>query len=57
MEQLQQLILDTLERYGSISDTRALIDEDGKMFKGSDGQMAVQSALSSLESRQVRPLD
>ena len=53
MEQLQQFVLNTLEQTGSISDTRTLSDESGKDFKGADGQMAIQSALSSLESRQV----
>jgi hypothetical protein len=53
MEQLQQLVLNRLEERGSISDTRTLIDEHGQDFKSAEGQLAIQSALSSLESRQV----
>jgi hypothetical protein len=54
MEQLQQLILNTLEEKGSIADTRTLGDRDDQGFKTSESQMAVQAALSSLESRHVR---
>jgi hypothetical protein len=53
-EQIQQVILNSLDKRGSISDTRTLIDENGQGFESSESQMAIQSALSSLESRQVR---
>lgn len=56
MEHLQQLILNVLAQDGSIVDSRNLTDpNNGQQFKTAESQVALQAALSSLESRNVGP--
>lgn len=56
-EQLQQLILDTLNSNVSIPDTRALtIPGDAAPATSQDAQLAIQGALNSLLSKEARPI-
>jgi hypothetical protein len=56
-ESLQQLILDTLNNSGEISDTRHLtIPGQSSSADSHDAQITILGALNSLLSREVRPI-
>jgi phenylalanyl-tRNA synthetase alpha chain len=56
-ESLQQLVLDTLESSGKISDTRNLTIPGQTSPAGSqDAQITILGALNSLFAREVRPI-
>lgn len=53
-EALQQLVLDSLDAHGSISDTRTLvIPGSSQPATSNDAQITILGALNSLDSRQV----
>jgi hypothetical protein len=54
-ESLQQLILETLDKSGTIDDTRTInIPDDGGPALSNDAQITILGALNSLASRDVR---
>lgn len=56
-EEIQQLILDTLDSQGKIQDTRTLVlPGQSNAAATQDAQTAILGALNSLLSREVRDL-
>ena len=54
-ESLQQLILDTLDKSGTIKDTRTLVlPSQSEPAASQDAQISILGALNSLLSREVR---
>lgn len=54
-ENLQQLVLDTLDKHGIIKDTRELVlPSASEPAISQDAQIAILGALNSLQSREVR---
>ena len=54
LDQIQALILQTLDRDGSISDTREL-ELNGSKLASTEDQGAIKSVLDSLMSKEVSP--
>ena len=55
-EQIQAVILQTLDRDGSIPDTRQLqVGPGGAPLASAEDQIAVKAVLDSLWSKEVRP--
>ena len=54
-QELQQLVLDTLEKDSEIKDTRTIvIPGESRPASTQDAQLVLQGALNSLLSREVR---